>query len=373
MNIALTSNPVSNKEKATKQSRALYCADFFAGSGLATEALSSSFMTVWANDICSKKAETFKANHDESIFHLDSIESINGSSIPEHDLSWASFPCQDLSLAGKNSGITGKRSGMVWEWLRILKEQPELPKALVAENVKGLVSTDNGSNYILLHNALSSLGYKVGAVLVDAIHWLPQSRQRVFVIAIRDDISISHFMADKPNWSHPKVIQEVASKVDHWHWWNIPEPTHSQISLESIIDTNLPFDSEEIVERNLSLIPDSHWEKMYEGIKSGLAIFPGYKRTRKGKQVLEVRADGIAGCLRTPAGGSSRQQLVIFRDGKFGTRLPTIKETALLMGAAEDYSIIGSYNEGYKAMGDAIAVPVVQHITSNFVANILRQ
>ena len=98
---------------------------------------------------------------------------------------------------------------------------------------------------------------------------------------------------------------------------------------------------------------------------------PGYRRTRSGKQVLELRFDNLAGCLRTPEGGSSRQIIVIKKNGELRSRLLTVREAARLMGAPETYKIPGSYNDGYKALGDAVAVPVAtwlaQHLLSPLV------
>ena len=96
--------------------------------------------------------------------------------------------------------------------------------------------------------------------------------------------------------------------------------------------------------------------------------FPAYKRTRNHKQVLEVRFDGIAGCLRTPNGGSSRQNIVIADDGILRTRLLTVREAARLMGAPDSYELPGNYNDGYRAMGDAVAVPVASFLAKELLA-----
>lgn len=349
------------------------CADFFAGSGLATAALNNFFETVWANDICPKKKAVFLANHAYKPFQLGSIELVHGDSIPKHDLSWASFPCQDLSLAGNMSGIRSSRSGMVWEWLRVLDETIVKPSIVVAENVKGLLSSQGGENYLFLHDALKERGYSVGAVLLDAVHWLPQSRPRVFVIGVLEKINILNFTTDAPTWAQPNVVQSVAKNASDWQWWKLPQPNERTLTLEEIIDIHHPFDSEKTVQHHLSLIPEKHWDKINQAIKQGQYIFPGYKRTRSGKQVLEVRTDGIAGCLRTASGGSSRQQLLIYKNGSFGTRLLTIDETAKLMGAPNNYQIPGSYNQSYKAMGDAIAVPAVSYLAKNLLYPLLTQ
>src|SRR5438067_6627770 len=159
--------------------------EFFAGSGLVAYALRPYFEAAWANDICQKKAAVYAINHGTNHFRLGSIANIKGTDLPAASLSWASFPCQDLSLAGQTAGIHAERSGLVWEWLRIIDEMPVKPPVLVAENVIGLVSAHGGIHYRGLHSALRARDYRVGAVVLDAVHWLPQSRPRVFVIAVK--------------------------------------------------------------------------------------------------------------------------------------------------------------------------------------------
>ena len=125
--------------------------EFFAGSGLVAQGLKDYFNPLWANDICSKKAAVYTANHGAKHFHLGSIADVKGATLPSTSLAWASFPCQDLSLAGLTGGIHASRSGLVWEWLRIIDEMPLRPPILVAENVAGLVSVANGNHYRTLH------------------------------------------------------------------------------------------------------------------------------------------------------------------------------------------------------------------------------
>ncbi|RXJ70778.1 DNA (cytosine-5-)-methyltransferase [Veronia nyctiphanis] len=344
------------------------CCDFFAGSGLVTEGLKSRFKSVWANDICSKKQQVFEANHGSSHFVAGSIESVCGKAIPRHELSWSSFPCQDLSLAGNMDGIGGKRSGMVWEWFRVLDEMDSLPPVVVAENVVGLVSSKEGEHYVSLHNALSERGYRVGAVLLDAVNWVPQSRPRIFVVGVQKHIDIKGFVSDKPNWAHSKQIINLADKVSDWCWWDLPEPLSENISLQSLIDFDHPLDNPEKSAKNIAMISESHMNKLKELEKEGRRVFPGYMRIRNGQQFLELRFDDIAGCLRAPTGGSSRQHLVISISGELHTRLLSISETAKLMGAPNGYKIPGSYNDGYRAMGDAVAMPAVKFLSENLLA-----
>lgn len=346
--------------------------EFFAGSGLVGEGIRPHLDVVWANDICEKKARTYAANHGDENFVLAPIETIKASSIPDAEVSWASFPCQDLSLAGNIKGIKSARSGLVWQWLRIMDEleaSNRCPRILVAENVVGLVSADQGSHYVKLHRALRKRGFRVGVILLDAIRWLPQSRPRVFVVAVHKSIDTSPFETNAPSWCHSPAIEQVAKKVKDWIWWDLPEPRTTRKNLDALVDFDATCHDAKRRDNNLAMIPDRHLQRVEEALDIGSQrAFPGYKRTRNGRQVLELRFDGAAGCLRTPQGGSSRQYLVLEQAGQLETRLLTTGEVAGLMGARKSYRLPGSYNDAYKAMGDAVAVPVVRYLAKHLLS-----
>jgi DNA (cytosine-5)-methyltransferase 1 len=343
--------------------------EFFAGSGLVAAALEEHFSAVWANDICQKKAAVYIANHGSSHFHLGSIADVQGGDLPAAELAWASFPCQDLSLAGLAEGIHGARSGLVWQWLRVIDEMPKSPNVLVAENVAGLVSVDGGRHYRQLHRALSQRGYRVGAMLLDASRWLPQSRPRIFVVAVAAHAPIPAGLMDTgPNWLHGGSVCKAVEGLDDFIWWRMPEPSLRNYRLSDIVEWDAPFSAVEADRRNIALISPRH-RQILESLPAARAhAVPGYKRTRAGKQVLELRFDDVAGCLRTPRGGSSRQVIVIRRAGELHSRLLTIREAARLMGAPEGFKIPGSYNEGYTAMGDGVAVPVARWLAVHLLA-----
>jgi DNA (cytosine-5)-methyltransferase 1 len=343
--------------------------EFFAGSGLVAHGLKQHFKAIWANDICEKKAAVYHANHGKKHFHLGSIADVNGGDLPSAPLSWASFPCQDLSLAGLIAGIDGERSGLVWEWLRVMDEMKEMPPVLVAENVVGLMSVDGGSQYRMLHNALRDRGYLVGAVQLDAVHWVPHSRPRVFVIAVKQSVDIpASLLTGGPIWLHSSSVVAAAKGLDGWLWWNLPIPKPRKLDLVDIIEWDAECHDAAASARNVGMIP-AHHRKLLED--AAVAVAPGYKRTRAARQVLELRFDGVAGCLRTPKGGSSRQFLVLKRGEGLATRLLTVRETARLMGAPESYKLPGTYNDGYKAMGDAVAAPCARHLAKYLLAPLL--
>lgn len=332
------------------------------------------FEAVWANDNCPKKMATYIRNHGDHHFDLRPIEDVSGLSLPEVELSWASFPCQDLSLAGKLGGIDAARSGLVWHWLHVMDEMQHRPPIVVAENVQGLLTASGGENYRLLHRALTRPGrdYRVGAIVLDAVHWVPQSRPRVFVVGVRKEIDISA-LTGSPTWCHPTSVHNAARGLDDFVWWNLPKPAPRTTGLSDLIDLDAPLDAPAKSAHNLALLSPAHRAKMKKMIAEGRHVFPGYKRERLGQQFLELRFDDVAGCLRTPRGGSSRQHLVVAVGSKVGTRLLTVREAARLMGVRESFKLPISYNEGYKAMGDAVAVPAVRHLARHLLASLAVQ
>lgn len=338
--------------------------EFFAGSGLVAYGLKGMFSPIWANDVCEKKAYVYRSNFDSGNFKLDDIKNFCGEDLPFAHLSWASFPCQDLSLAGSIGGIDAPRSGLVWEWYRILTEMPNPPGILLIENVVGLLAANKGMNYIKLHSALRELGYRSGAILVDAVHFVPQSRPRIFVISVKKDVPIPSWMVDTgPNWLHNSAATNLGRVLPDWIWWRAEKPPKRSTHLKDVIDFSLPLDKDYV----LKLIPQKHRVKV-EGTEN--IVVTGYRRTRGGVQQLELRFDGVAGCLRTPEGGSSKQFVIIRRNGEMHARLLSPREAARLMGVPDSFHLPSSFNDGYRAMGDAVALPVAAFIGRSFLTDL---
>jgi|ERR1041384_985079 DNA (cytosine-5)-methyltransferase 1 len=355
--------------------------DFFAGSGLVRYGLQPEFQTLWANDNCAKKRAVYVANNPLEEFHLGSIQDVRGKNLPAADLAWASFPCQDLSLAGDLNGMeTGTRSGLFWEWTRVieeLKEHKKRPPILVAENVVGFVVADRGKHFMQAYRALRKLGYRVGAVVIDAQHFVPQSRPRAFVIAVSDDISLKGLCQNLPSAPfHPTGLVRTSFVVNdpEWVWWSLPIPSGKPPSFGDLCERDAPCDPPSTTTEIFAMLSPLNKKKL-RAVTGVRGFFAGtaYKRTRpdeSGKKVqrLEIRFDGIAGCLRTPNGGSSRQTVILVDHGKVRSRLMTVRECARLMGAPDTYKLPGSYNDGYRAMGDAVAVPVTRWLTRHLLA-----
>jgi DNA (cytosine-5)-methyltransferase 1 len=343
--------------------------------------LEPDFRTVWANDNCPKKAAVYAANFGAEGFFLGNVEDVRGADLPQAELAWASFPCQDLSLAGNLQGMNaGTRSGLFWEWIRILDELGEAgkrPRILVAENVVGFLVADGGAHFKAAYDALRKRGYRAGAVVLDARHFLPQSRPRAFLIAAAEELGLQGLVQPGPSepFHTAGVVRASAAARDReWVWWSLPLPSERSPRFQDLCERDAPCDPPARIEALRGLLSPLNRHKLEAALNSArFLVGTGYKRTRpvQGKtrqQRLELRFDGIAGCLRTPEGGSSRQVVVFVERGKIRTRLMTVRECARLMGAPESFQLPGSYNDGYRAMGDGVAVPVTRWLSRHILA-----
>lgn len=352
--------------------------DFFAGSGLVSVGLDSWFRTIWANDIDTSKKEIFDHNIENISLLKKDIVAIEPFEVPSADLYWASFPCQDLSLAGNYKGLSGARSSLVHEFLRIVEGQSPSDRAplLALENVYGLITSNNGDDYCMIQNALERLGYNVGCVVLDASYWVPQSRVRVFIVCVKKGVDVSDFLSPRPLWCHPLALVKLSKRLPDFRFWKLTEPTSSIKRLKDVIIRNSEYDVFKSAQL-MQLIPSHHVVKLHQHFAEDPSrVFAGYKRTRKGVQALELRFDEIGGCLRTAAGGSSKQLLIYVLNGNIVVRYMLPREAARLMGADDSFWLPENKNGAYTAMGDAVAVPVTsflaEHLLSPVMAKVKR-
>ncbi len=368
--------------------------DFFAGGGMAGVGLGPDWSCSFANDIDPKKAESYRLNHNGGAeLTVKSVASVTSSELPaQADLVWASFPCQDLSLAGKGAGLAGKRSGMFnpfWDLMSRLAGEGRAAKIVALENVSGVITSNSGRDFETLSRAFGELGYRFGALVVDAVHFLPQSRPRFFMVGVHNDLELpKQCVALEPHsiW-HPKSLVKAQSSLpgavaDHWNWWNLETPPTRNVDLSSLIEDRprgVKWHTREETQYILSLMTELNRRKVKEVQNTGLrTVGTVYRRTRPEpdgvrRQRAEVRFDQIAGCLRTPSGGSSRQTIMLVEGSKIKTRLLSPREAAALMGLPGSYILPERYNDAYKLAGDGVAAPVVRYLADNIFEPILRK
>jgi DNA (cytosine-5)-methyltransferase 1 len=365
-------------------------AEFFAGGGMARAGLGEGWQCVFANDFDEKKAESYRANWGGDHLVVGDVADVRPDQIPEQvDLAWASFPCQDLSLAGDYVGLTGERSGTFWPFWKLMRTLGHLgraPRCILLENVYGALTSHGGDDFRSIARAFSGAGYRFGAMVMDARHFVPQSRPRLFFVGIRAGEALPPFFresAPSPVW-HPKALRAAheslsATAKSRWVWWSPSVPLKRNANFADIIEdepTGVEWHSAAETKYLLGLMTERNLAKVTEAKRltkesGGIMVGGVYRRTRDGKQRAEVRFDDVAGCLRTPVGGSSRQTVIVVRAGRVRSRLLSPREAARLMGLDDSYILPTNYNQAYHLAGDGVAVPVVRHIASELLEPIL--
>ena len=361
--------------------------EFFAGGGMARLGLGKKWECLLANELCPKKALAYRINHKPNgELVIEDVAKLTTARLPgQAMLSWASFPCQDLSLAGNGKGLNGHRSGTFWPFWDLMADLSDEGRAvpiIVLENVIGALTSNGGKDFQAIVDALISKGYVFGPLVVDAVHFLPQSRPRLFIVAVKSNSNYSRLTAVNPvdPWHTKRIMQAYESlnkaRKQYWIWWNLKVPKPITYDLSNVIEQNprgVKWHTKAETQRLIDMMSESNRRKV-AGVQGQNKLVVGtvYKRTRaddSGKRVqrAEVRFDQISGCLRTPAGGSSRQIVMLVNGKDIRTRLLSTREAARIMGLSDSYILPDRYNEAYHLVGDGLAVPVVSWLEAHLL------
>ena len=358
--------------------------EFFAGGGMARAGLGAGWDCLFANDFDKAKGETYRANWGGGDLRLGNVFALTAADLPGRaDLAWASSPCQDLSLAGKRAGLNGGRSSAFWGFWRLmaaLSAEGRAPHTIVIENVVGLATSHGGADFTALCQALAEAGYRFGALEIDAALFLPQSRPRLFVVATRAPAPVGRPAAP----FHSRKVTEAHARLppalkDRWVWWDLPVSPARNADLMSVLEPadTVAWHDEDRTEALLNLLSPAHRERLAAAQAEGPAVGALYRRIREedGAKVqrAEVRFDGLAGCLRTPGGGSSRQFVVLAEPGRVRTRALTAREGARLMGLPDSYVLPKATTRALHVVGDGVATAVVRHLAAHVLEPLLRQ
>ena len=345
-------------------------AEFFAGIGLVRMALERAGWSVeYANDIKSFKRDMYRENFPGGHFDLRDVREVEGTDIPTVDLATASFPCMDLSLAGKRKGLEGEHSSLFWEFSRVIDEMDgRRPQFVLIENVPSFVSSKGGRDLRAAVSRLNDLGYKCDLLITDAKWYVPQSRKRLYIVGWR------HFTASPVQWFESPLRPPALARFIQAN----PElqlaplrflpPPNAESALEGVVERLGEDDKRwwdtECASKFEDGLSDRNRERLTLLMDSPSRVWAtAYRRTRNGRSMWEIRSDGIAGCLRTSSGGSSKQALVEASSGRFRVRWMTPLEYARLQGAGE-YRVPKSIsdNQALFGFGDAVCVPAMEWI-----------
>jgi DNA (cytosine-5)-methyltransferase 1 len=367
--------------------------EFFAGGGMARAGLGESWACLFSNDFDHKKAHSYAKNWGAEHLKVGDVRAINTHDLPSNaDLAWASFPCQDLSLAGGGAGLKGDRSGTFWPFWQLMSDlggENRQPNVIALENVCGTLTSHGGKDFTAICEAFRTAGYRFGAVVMDAALFVPHSRPRLFVVGVHRSVDIDDKLVSNVSsaiW-HTKSVRTAYERLPDelkadWVWWHLPTPAPRKSRFSDLIEdnpTSVDWHTESDTQRLMSMMSRVNLDKVEMAKKTGRRMVGTlYKRTRRDSygnkvQRAEVRFDDIAGCLRTPSGGSSRQLIMVVDGDEVKTRLISTRETARLMGLPEDYVLPQKYNEAYHLTGDGVVVPVVRHLAQHILEPLVTQ
>lgn len=357
---------------------------------MARAGLGDGWTCAFANDFDFKKAAAYQSNWGTEGLHVGDVRLVPADRLPgTADLAWGSFPCQDLSLAGGGAGLKGERSGTFypfWTVMNALIAEGRGPKIIALENVNGTLTSHGGTDFVAIAETFAEAGYRYGALVIDAKLFVPQSRPRLFVIGVREDVVIEAGMTSPEAVEpfHTRALQHAVSRIPEkaragWLWWNLPTPPLRNSCFADLVEENpssVEWHTPAQTAKLIAQMSPVNLAKLDAAKRAGRRMVGTvYKRTRPhldGKMVrAEVRFDELAGCLRTPTGGSSRQTIIVVDGKQVRSRLISARETARLMGLPEDYKLPRAYNESYHLTGDGVAVPVVRFLAQHLFEPIL--
>jgi DNA (cytosine-5)-methyltransferase 1 len=362
----------------------LTCAEYFVGIGLVRLGLEQAgWKVVFANDWAQDKFEMYAAHFEDASKHyrVQDIFSVCHADIPNTLLATASFPCIDLSLAGNLKGIGGQYSSAFWGFIEILERQADKPRLAMVENVAGWLTSNGGQDFRLTIQALNRLGYACDVFAIDAAHFVPQSRLRIFVTGVQKPHANQNravFAGRSASLKTQALEKAIAANLDLcWNFMEVPSlPERVKTDVSDVVENLAEEDArwwvEDEVERHLKMMSSINLDYLKDlQDLPDYAYCTMYRRVREGRQRAELRKDGIAGCLRTASGGSSRQMLVRVGVGTIRMRVMTPREYARLQGVPDDYPIPLQVNQALTGFGDAVCVPVIAWIAENILNSLV--
>ena len=323
-------------------------AELFAGIGGLGEGLKRrGAECVFVNEHDKYAVSTYAANNPSINIDMRDVREVRSQDIPPHDILCAGFPCQPFSVAGISkrralgvaTGLDCSQQGnLFFEVMRIIASKH--PRIVVMENVKHLVSHDCGRTFTMIRDSLLAEGYATTYRILDAAAWLPQHRERVFIVAVRgkDGCCLDHIPVPR---SKP-TLARVLHQSDGNEQPNVPY-THMR-------NARLYVDEK-------YTLTDHMWSYLqaYKARHQAKGNGFGYGLVNQGQQSRTLSA-------RYYKDGAE----ILVDQGKRNPRRLTPRECSRLMGFDQGrtsrFAIPVSDGQAYKQFGNAVAVPCAEAI-----------
>lgn len=297
--------------------------------------------------------QTYRNNFRDRHPILGDITRIDADLIPDHDVLLAGFPCQPFSIAGvskKNSlgmshGFECSSQGtLFFDIERILASKR--PKAFLLENVKNLTTHDRGNTFkVIMHTLEKKLGYKVFYRVIDANGFVPQHRQRIFLVGFRHDVDFD--------------------------WNDFIQPRKGEVTMHNILH---PEDGSETAEAPYTYGEQARVSNQYIITTKLWAYLKAYKKKHRqagngfGYSVVSGEDTCRTLSARYHKDGS---EILISRGGNRNPRRLTPRECARLMGYPDSFQIPVSNTQAYRQFGNSVVVPVIEEIARTMKPHIM--
>lgn len=291
---------------------------------------------VFSSEIDKYAIEVYEKNYGE--IPSGDITQIDTKDIPDHDILCAGFPCQPFSIAGKQAGFKDMVRGTIFfDVLRII--EAKRPEVVFLENVANLLSHDNGNTFSVIQSSIVALGYDFHYEILNAADYgVPQSRKRLYMVAIRRDKAVNPF--------------------------NFPAPVELTRYVEDILESAADIPTEMYINR-ADVVMNGKAE-----VNSNRPVQIGYVgKNRQGERIYSKKAVSVT--LTCNGGGLFSKTGGVLVDGKL--RKLTPRECARLMGFPEEFIICESKNQAYKQFGNSVVVDVIQYILLSVADTITEQ
>lgn len=328
--------------------------DLFAGIGGTRQGFENAggecvFTSEW--DVFARKTYVTNFLDDPETHRLaGDITKVDAETVPDHDILVAGFPCQPFSIAGvskkqslgRQHGFLDETQGtLFFDVARILKAKR--PKAFLLENVKNLRSHDKGNTFKVIMNTLEQdLGYHVFPMVISARPWVPQGRERIYIVGFRDH--------DSFDWSllpTPKLRPVMGSVLHPEDGTELPQP---------------PYTDENGLVSTKYILTDKLWRYLQD-----------YKA--KHQKAGNGFGYGIVGPEDTARTLSARyykdgSEILVKMDDGLNPRRLTPREAARLMGFPDTFEIPVSDTQAYKQFGNSVVVPVIEAIAKHMLSTV---
>lgn len=316
-----------NVKKAEKRLEGYTFIDLFSGIGGFHLALSSyGAKCVFASEINEAAAKIYYKNF--KFKPKGDIRRISNEEIPKHDIICAGFPCQPFSISGNQNGFNDENGKLFFEIYRIARYHK--PKLIILENVKNLLTHNNGKTIGIIEDRLKQIGYTTYKTVLCATDFsVPQARKRIYIVAFRTDLEVTNFKFPKGK-GKLKIVEDI---------------------LEDNVDISYNINNNYVLDKN-KIADGTKKSKLFRVGAIGLG--------RQGERIYSVKGQGIT--LSSQGGGIGGKTGLYYIHNN--VRKLTPRECARMMGFPENFKLADSDAECYKQFGNSVVVNVVQEIVA---------